>query len=380
MDKPKGILMYVLLSSVLSEPAFISMSTFTIGIIAPLVLYHSELIEINNPTLIARGIITIIYLSCLLAICRFISFGKCLPGGMLKNKSLMKGKTVVITGCTRGIGLETAKQLASWGVSELIMCCRDIVAMESAKSQLLSNGLPLNRVHSIECELSSLQSIKLCSRKIFSIVDKIDILINNAGVMAPPFQLINQVERQFMTNYLGHYYLTMNLMPLLQKSKSRIINVSSIAHLAAPFGFDISELENVNRKNYDRTRFYGISKLCNIYFTRELQKRFGSFGLFAVALHPGCVNTDLGRYIKEGSTIFVLFYPLMKLFSKTPFSGAQTTLYCCAIPDEKLIPGGYYSQCALDISSPVSLDMDVSEKLWDYSRILCEKIINSEIK
>ncbi|KAH8584143.1 retinol dehydrogenase family [Cryptosporidium sp. chipmunk genotype I] len=380
MNAPKGMLMYVILSSVLFEPAFISMLVFAIGIILPLALYYLKLLEFHNLPYTLNGIFALVYTSVLLSICRLISFGKCLPKKILKDARIMKGKTVVITGCTRGIGLETVKQLASWGVSELIMCCRDIIAMENVKNQLSSIGLPPNRVHSIECDLSSLQSVELCSRRILSIVNKIDILINNAGIMAPPFQLINEVEKQFMTNYLGHYYLTMNLMPLLQKGKCRIINVSSIAHLAVPFGFNISEIENIDEKNYNRTRFYGISKLCNIYFTRELQKRFGSVGLSAVSLHPGCVNTDLGRYIREKSIAFVLFYPLMKLFSKTSFSGAQTTLYCCTVPDEKLTPGGYYSQCAIDISSPVSLDMEVSEKLWDFSKLLCDKITKSKIK
>lgn len=374
MGTPKGMLVFVILNSVLFEPAFISMFVFTIGVILPFAINYLEILKEYDVSLTTIGIVVFTYFSLLLVICRLISYGKCLPKKVLKDARLMKGKTVVVTGCTRGIGLETVKQLAIWGVSELIMCCRDVVAMENVKNQLLSTGLRLDQIHSMECDLTSMQSIETCSRKMLAKVDKIDILINNAGIMAPPFQLVNQVEKQFMTNYLGHYYLTMNLMPLLKKCKSRIINVSSIAHLAVPFGFDTSELENVDEKSYDRARFYGISKLCNIYFTRELQKRFGSTGLSAVALHPGCVDTDLGRYISEGSTVFLVFYPLMKLFSKTPFSGAQTTLYCCAISDESLIPGGYYSQCALDISSPVSLDMDVSERLWDFSKILCEKI------
>lgn len=380
METPKGMLIFVILNSVLFEPAFISMFVFVIGAALPFAINHVEVMGRCDASLVTTGIFVFTYLSLLIGICRFVSYGKCLPKKVLEDTRLMRGKKVVITGCTRGIGLETVKQLARWGVSELIMCCRDVVAMESVKNQLVSAGLSLNQIHTIECDLTSVQSIESCSRKILSKVDKIDILVNNAGIMAPPFQLVNHVEKQFMTNYLGHYYLTMNLMPLLQKSKGRIINVSSIAHLVVPFGFDTSEIENVDEKNYDRTRFYGISKLCNIYFTRELQKRFGSTGLSAVALHPGCVDTDLGRYISEGSIVFHILYPLMKLFSKTPFSGAQTTLYCCTIPDENLIPGGYYSQCALDISSPVSLDMDLSERIWDFSKALCEKIIKSKVE
>ncbi|KAJ1609997.1 putative oxidoreductase [Cryptosporidium canis] len=374
MVAPKGMLVFVILHSVLFEPAFISMLAFALGVVLPFAVNHTEVLRRLQLSYITVGVVLSVYIFLLFAICRFISLGKCLPRKILRDRRLMKGKTVVITGCTRGIGLETAKQIAIWGVSELIMCCRDFMAMENVKNELISIGLSSDKIHSIECDLSSMQSIELCSRKIMSIVSKIDILINNAGIMAPPFQLVNNVEKQFMTNYLGHFYLTTNLLPILQACKCRIINVSSIAHLAAPFGFEISELENVDEKTYDRTRFYGISKLCNIYFTRELQKRFGSTGLTAVSLHPGCVDTDLGRYVREGSTLFVTFYPLMKLFSKTPFYGAQTTLYCCATSDDNLIPGGYYSQCELDISSPVSLDMDRSERLWNYSKSLCEKI------
>ncbi|KAL3128679.1 putative oxidoreductase [Cryptosporidium hominis] len=380
MNMPRGMLIYVFLSSVLFEPAFVSMLVFMAGIIFPFIFYYLEFIESFNLPHIMNGTAILAYISVLLGICKFISLGKCLSEKTLKDTNIMKGKTVVITGCSRGIGLETVKQLASWGVSELIFCCRDIAAMENVKNQLTSIRLPPNKIHSIECDLSSLHSVELCSRKILSTVDKIDILINNAGIMAPPFQLINGVEKQFMTNYLGHYHLTTNLIPLLQRSKCRIINVSSIAHLAVPFGFNISEIENINEKSYNKMRFYGISKLCNIYFTRELQKRFGSAGLTAVSLHPGCVDTDLGRYVRENSIAFALLYPLMKLFSKTSFSGAQTTLYCCAIPEIKLAPGGYYSQCTLDISSPVSLDEDASAQLWDYSKLLCDKIIKSKMK
>ncbi|KAH7647370.1 oxidoreductase [Cryptosporidium bovis] len=282
------------------------------------------------------------------------------------------GKTVMITGCTSGIGLETTRQLLEWGVTELVLCCRDKKKIEKIGNQIRLFGKPLTKIHIIECDLTSLKSVEACSKEVISKLDRLDILINNAGIMASPFKLVNGVEFQFISNYLGHFYLTTELLPLILKSKSRIINVSSIAHLAVPFGFDISELENVNESSYNRVRFYGISKLCNIYFTRELQIRYGHKGVSTFALHPGCVDTGLSRYI-DGSIIFKLLYPIMKFFAKTPFTGAQTTLFCCYSKEEHLLPGGYYSQCSLGISSPISLDLNASKKLWEYSETLCKK-------
>ncbi|KAF7459323.1 putative oxidoreductase, short-chain dehydrogenase family [Cryptosporidium felis] len=369
-----GLLVYVLLISILYEPAFLSIFIFVVGLASPLIIYYVGFFGRLAFSFAFLATIGVIYFSVLLLICRLVAVGRCLPKKELRNGNLLTGKTVVITGATGGIGLETTKQLVKWGISELVLCCRNQVMMESLKRQLSHVGTTPIRIHCIECDLTSLRSVELCSREILLKVDKVDILINNAGIMAPPFRLINGIEFQFLTNHLGHFYLTKNLMPLLQKSKSRIINVSSIAHLSVPLGFSIDELEKVDENSYSRSKFYGISKLCNIYFTRELQKRYGSSGIVAVALHPGCVDTGLGRYISKGSILFSLTYPVMKFFSKTPFTGAQTTLYCCSAPIEKLIPGGYYSQCELDISSPISLDMNISETIWNYSESLCKKI------
>ncbi|KAH8738920.1 hypothetical protein FG386_000786 [Cryptosporidium ryanae] len=278
----------------------------------------------------------------------------------------------MVTGCTSGIGFETMRQLLEWGVSEIVLCCRNTKKIEKIANRIKLFDKPLTKVHIIECDLTSLKSVEACAKEVISRIDKLDILINNAGIMASPFKLIDGVEFQFISNHLGHFHLTNKLLPLILKSKSRIINVSSIAHLSVPFGFDISELESVNENNYDRIRFYGISKLCNIYFTRELQMRYGSKGVSAFALHPGCVDTSLSRYV-DNSVIFKLLYPIMKFFAKTPFYGAQTTLFCCSSKEEDLLPGGYYSQCSLSISSPASLDINSSKKLWEYSEALCKK-------
>ena len=371
---PIGMLTYVLVSSIVAEPAFLGMLLFVSGIIFPFFIGYIQIFEaFLFYSLKTKIICSVFYFLGLLVMCKLVSMGRYLPTKLLEKSDLMKGKTVAITGCTRGIGLETVKQLVRWGVSELVLCYRNKEMIEDIKQKLVNIGMPLNKIHTVECDLTSFPSIEQCSKEILLKIEKVDILINNAGIMACPFKLIDGIELQFMSNHLGHFYLTKKLLPLLLKSKTRVINVSSISHLFVPYGFEISELDNINEVNYSRARFYSISKLCNIYFTRELQKRYGSMGITSVALHQGCVDTDLGRYISEESILFNLSYPLMKLFSKTPFSGAQTTLYCCAISNEVLIPGGYYSQCSLDMSSPISLDMNISEKIWDYSESLCEK-------
>ncbi|KAL7068062.1 retinol dehydrogenase family protein [Cryptosporidium serpentis] len=371
------ILVYVLLQSLFSEPIVRSFCFLLVSLKMPFIIYYLDIYTFPYFTTKITILVYIGYSVFILIICRKIAQGKNLPQDILSKNDIMYNKTVIITGSNCGIGYETAKQLAIWGVSKLIMCCRDIDKAVKAKDLIVkSSGIMESKIVVIECDLSDLHSINKAAQVIMGEVQKVDILINNAGVMSCPYKLCNNLELQFMTNYLGHFYLTQKLLPLILSSKTRIINLSSIAHLAAWNGFNLEEVQNIKSENYSPSHSYSISKICNIYFTRELQKRYGKLGVNAFSVHPGCVLTCLSRHIDEYYSMpWSLFIYIIKLFFKTAKSGAQTTLYCCITPLYNLAPGAYYSECNVSVSSPISLDMHVSEELWDISDSLCKKIV-----
>ncbi len=202
----------------------------------------------------------------------------------------------------------------------------------------------------------------------------ITALINNAGVMACPYSLTKDgFEMQMGTNHFGHFYLTQLLLPQLLKSKSRVVNVSSLAHAMWQVPCTVETYtEQLNKQTYTPWHAYSISKTANIYFTIELQRRFGAEGLRAYVLHPGGVATDLQRHI---GLIQRLTAPLQLLILKTPLEGAQTNLYC-AVSDEAL-PGKYHADCRYTgFGNPHADNLEQARKWWDYS----EKIVAEKIK
>ncbi len=202
----------------------------------------------------------------------------------------------------------------------------------------------------------------------------ITALINNAGVMACPYSLTKDgFEMQMGTNHFGHFYLTQLLLPQLLKSKSRVVNVSSLAHAMWQVPCTVETYtEQLNKQTYTPWHAYSISKTANIYFTIELQRRFGGEGLRAYVLHPGGVSTDLQRHM---SLTQWLTAPLRLLIAKTPLEGAQTNLYC-AVSDEAR-PGKYHADCQyIGFGNPHADNPEQARKWWDYS----EKIVAEKIK
>lgn len=192
----------------------------------------------------------------------------------------------------------------------------------------------------------------------------LDILINNAGVMFTPYAHTEDgFELQMGTNHLGHFLLTNLLMDTLKASTpSRIINVSSILHKYGQIDRDDLNMSN----GYNRHKAYFQSKLANILFTRELSKRLHGSGVTANSLHPGVVDTELQRYHFWSR---LMLAPGM-IFSKTPRSGAQTTLMLALDPAFDKISGNYYADCKLENESATARDDDTAEWLWNTSEIL----------
>jgi len=197
-------------------------------------------------------------------------------------------------------------------------------------------------------------------------IDRVDILLNNAGTVHSSFSFTtNGIEVQFGTNHIGHFYLTQLLLPLL--TNSRVINVSSLAHNAAPStGIDYSSLVK-STKAYKSMKAYAISKLAQIWHASELYRRYG---IKAYSLHPGTIAaTGLQR---QQAPVAQLFIMLINVISKTIEQGAMTSLYCALSDDAQ--PGQYHSDCHVVQPSKLGQDTRRAEECWEQS----EKLINEK--
>ncbi|CAG9460028.1 unnamed protein product [Pedinophyceae sp. YPF-701] len=279
------------------------------------------------------------------------------------------GKTVIITGANTGIGYESAKALVSKDY-DIVMACRDPTRMESAKARL-GNEVPsaAGKISTELLDLASLESVRDFTKRYLDSGRQIDVLLNNAGVMAPPLMRTKDgFELQIGVNHLGHFLLTTGLSPLLMDPArpSRVVTVSSTAHLFGRINFDDLNSEI----KYQEWVAYGQSKLANIYFTYELARRLpNSSACTANTLHPGVINTELARYLLPEDPAWWQrpLMEVMKKFTLTPEQGAQTSIYLCSSPAVEGVSGKYYDKCEPVSSSPISYDVDVAKRLWDVS-------------
>ena len=213
-------------------------------------------------------------------------------GGVCNSMNKLTGKTAIITGANTGIGLETAIDFAKRG-SRVILACRSVekgqAAVEKVKKRANSEDVIF-----IQLDLASLQSVRNFSTKVLKEEAHIDLLINNAGVMAPPYTLTKDgFELQFGVNHLGHFLLTNLLLERIKESPSaRIVNVSSFDYKKGKINFDDLKSEH----SYDAMGAYGQSKLANVLFTRQLAKRLKGTSVTTYSLHPGVVATELARH------------------------------------------------------------------------------------
>ncbi|XP_012055376.1 PREDICTED: peroxisomal hydratase-dehydrogenase-epimerase-like [Atta cephalotes] len=296
------------------------------------------------------------------------------------SKTRLDGKTVVITGASGGIGKETARDLYARG-ARVILACRNMEKANKAVEDIKNN--PLSRFEKSKyknnagelaiyfLDLCSLKNVRDCAKNLLTNEAAIHILINNAGVATYPNKKTedgNQTTLQ--VNHLGHFLLTLLLLPKMQKSSPncRIINVSSIAHMFADIDFDDINLE----RSYGPIRSYAQSKLANILFTKELARRLKTaniHGINVYSLHPGLIPTDISRY--SSNTIFpgaTLCYTLFaQLFYKNAEQGAQTTIYCCIDEEVANETGLYYSNCGVTTPYRKANKHQYPEKLWNVS-------------
>ncbi|CAG5130695.1 unnamed protein product [Candidula unifasciata] len=298
-----------------------------------------------------------------------------MAGGQYTGKETIKGKTVIITGSNTGIGMETARELARRG-GRVIMACRDTVKGEAVRKAIVEEA-GNNNVILKKLDLASFASIKEFCKDINESESRIDILINNAGVMACPKMLTQDgLEMQFGVNHIGHFLLTNLLLDKIKASApSRIIIVSSLAHKWGRINFD--DLNSV--KSYSRNAAYAQSKLANILHCKELARRLQGTGVTVNCLHPGSVNTELTRHVPFIDSTFIgklLVLPIRYFLFKTALEGAQTTLRCALDPALETVSGKYFSDCKITSPSSKAEDEEAAKRLWEISEEIVKGNIN----
>ncbi|WP_017549918.1 SDR family NAD(P)-dependent oxidoreductase [Salinicoccus carnicancri] len=244
----------------------------------------------------------------------------------------MSHGTLVITGPTSGIGRATVEALAA-DFDEIVLLARNVVKAELLKKEL-RNGTPALKVSVVECNLASLASVEKAALHIQDNYDRIDCLINNAGVVSLSKQeTTDGYELMMGTNYLGHYLLTHYVMPvLLNSSAPQIVIVSSNA-----YGFTTLKSDYFKGKG-NPMQLYGRSKLATLYFMQELHEQFSPKGLRVTAVHPGAVATNLGK-TQQNEKFGNLVYGTLKPFFLSPEEGAESTLI--AVRDKEKYDGMY---------------------------------------
>jgi retinol dehydrogenase 12 len=275
----------------------------------------------------------------------------------------MKGKTVVITGTTSGIGKVAAETLAKMG-ARIVVVARDKSRGNATLARLSSIAPGI--AHSVYfADLLHLTEVKRVAGEIAHREPPIDILINNAGALFGTRQTTDDgLECTFALNHMAYFVLTEGLRERLLAAKgARIINTASEAHRSATLDFD--DLQSAKR--YRGTKAYGVSKLCNILFTRELARRLHGTGVTANCLHPGFVATRFGDQSGGWVSHFVW---LAKFFAISPAKGAETIVYLATSPEVAEITGQYFYKCSLTTPSQSAQDDRSALVLWQQSAAL----------
>lgn len=286
----------------------------------------------------------------------------------------LKGKRIIITGASHGIGFETARVLASKG-ADLVLAVRNREKGEKAAARIM----PVNGhqpVSVMQLDLADLESVRRFAEEYAARFDRLDVLINNAGVMVPPYSLTkNGFELQFGTNHLGHFALTAHLLPLLTATPlSRVVITSSIA--ARNARIDFNNLDG--SKGYNPMRFYRQSKLSNLLFAVELQNRFerAADSTISVACHPGISVTNLLSRGSERETGQVM-KTLMRIVAQPADKGALPTLFAATNPDlrggEFIGPDGTRNHKGYPVLTNDAARLykaDLASRLWEISESL----------
>jgi NAD(P)-dependent dehydrogenase (short-subunit alcohol dehydrogenase family) len=267
----------------------------------------------------------------------------------------MRGKRVLVTGATTGIGRVTAVELGRAG-AEVLLVARDRDKAEATLAELRDAGAPPAQV--LMADLSLMSSVRALAEEVRGKFDRIDVLVNNAGAIFGSRALTAEgFERTFALNHLSYFLLTNLLLDRLP-SGARVVNVSSEAHKPAKVDFDNLQLE----RRYTAFGAYCLSKLMNLLFTFELARRVQGRGITVNAAHPGPVASNFGR---SNRGVFGFLFALAGPFMLTPGKGARTQIWLASSPDVEKVTGKYFAKCREKRPSPRALDEATQRKLWD---------------
>jgi WW domain-containing oxidoreductase len=268
----------------------------------------------------------------------------------------LAGRTMLVTGCNSGLGLETMRVLALRG-AQVVGAARTIGKARAACASVTGHTVPL------ECELSDPASVRACVAAIQQQGIRLDAMICNAGIMGlPKLERAHGYELQFFTNHIGHFMLVTGLLGQLTDN-GRVALLSSTAHTRAPpGGIEFDNLDGA--KGYDPWRCYGQSKFANLLFARELARRLAGTQRTANAVHPGVIRTNI---IRHKPLLNMAAAVLSPLFLKTVAQGAATQVYVATNPGLANVSGEYFADCNVATPRADALSAPTAKQLWEVS-------------
>ena len=270
----------------------------------------------------------------------------------------LSGKRILVTGCSAGIGVETARALAAHG-AYVVGAVRDVKKAEKNTESVTRDAKNGGGIEFVELDLSSLESVRKCADTLLAKGEKFDIVIANAGIMACPKSFTKDgFEMQFGTNHLGHFVFINRIVPLFN-TNSRLVNLSSAGHRFAEVSLDDPNFEHTE---YTEFGAYGRSKTANILFAVEFDRRHKDKGIRATAVHPGVIRTELGRHMPEGSMEKMeeqIKQTDPNFQFKTTEQGAATSLWAGVTAPADSVGGKYCEDCHVAETVHVGVDPTV---------------------
>jgi NAD(P)-dependent dehydrogenase (short-subunit alcohol dehydrogenase family) len=291
----------------------------------------------------------------------------------IDNIPFQKGRIAIVTGANTGLGFETALALAKKDM-KVILACRNMAKAEKAVHHILRK-IPNAKLETMQIDLSSLASVRNFAKNFLSKYNQLDVLINNAGIMVPPYTKTEDgFESQMASNYFGHFLLTGLLLEIIEKTpNSRIVSVASIAHKKGYINFEDLNFE----KKYSATTAYRQSKLACLMFAYELQRRFDKAKLktLSIAAHPGVSITDIARNVPRW--MYNIALPFLPLVTHTPDKGAEPIVYAAIGKNthggDYFGPKGFlemFGKTGKADTTPLSLNEEAAKNLWNISEKL----------
>jgi WW domain-containing oxidoreductase len=269
----------------------------------------------------------------------------------------LEGKTFLVTGCSSGIGRETARVLALRG-ARVIGTARTVAKARGACAGLVGDISP------VACELSDPSSVRACVESVKLLGLELSGIVGNAGIMAlPRLQRAHGYELQFFTNHAGHFLLVTGLLGELSPT-ARVVMVSSSLHRRAPAaGIDFDNLGG--ERSYRSWEAYGRSKLANVLFAKQLARRFAGSARTANAIHPGVIRTELQRHMPGLAS--AAMSAIAPIALKTVEQGAATQVYVATHPELASTSGQFFVDCNVAQARPDTDDVQLAEQLWQVS-------------